>query len=1237
MKSAEFFDATESAPVARTFAAVRQAFDQHAKTLETHAASPWTLRLGKGGGDHPSPEQSLYRHCMEVAVLAAWLFYHAWREGRPPLAAIDDPVPALRTVFAIAFAHDADKRVGDGRSRSPSAEDVAVVYAELGMASWSGLSLEALCTAVSRVENRGLENALAGTSLLDLLESKLAEFVREGDNLLSRAARQGGSTAAFIAILNQDLPRLRRLYGVPEQPLRLLRFRHHPVVLHRLHSFLSYRLYSVDAYPLVLVRQGDRLEAGIAEAIAPELADWLDQFEDYLADAEPSLKVNPTTGTVTPFNIGESDDLARAVLAGGTRQAELLLRVSAKDWEAVAHLVNFWVMRGGAPLATAAPKGSLCPALKAEGEVKPRHCFWRAAALAAAQAMGGKGAPDRLLAWPGMAADWSGHGIEAGQLDGLSLRTLAALQASMLLEDDGDFHACLNEVHGPWREKPALDPGARAIVQGLKAQVGLGGADRRADPYTKPAKGGVCLVCGTPSERPIETGTMKLAGIKATSFGNRIGHEKHLWSERGENYLCPACVRIQGLLLEAQPGLRGTPMLVATPVRHLLDTCGGDQQNSVLRGYDAVSKDGHRKVLPWNADAGFDEPLLFEERPKAFEETVDHMHRLARYAALSGEPVHAFVASPRACRAAFLYEGMPELLKELLADITAPEGGVSRAHLHRLALRLDLFLALLRENDGMAAMQALPRFGWWAAAFVLGRAARQAKGGWSQGITHHVAAMREEYPMNPYDQWLDALVRLSVDIHQPDIRNATGAEWTLPLRTALQTYQKHYAFGPGGTQDAIAQSLRANLSRRFDHRRTKDLDERLQTFAEAAYGLLAKAQEEFDLESGFLRFLFAAYEGGYRREVAEYWKHNKAAAPYPNPWSLSMSASFETLYAQLARQIQARYELADTPYDIPALPEAQCIVIPLVREAIAPILVRNNDADEITDMVFEDAQGSRVNRVRIIASKTKGVERRRGAQILRAMGMGGWTAANKAAVPKGKKPGEVFDLNSLVFGDSGMIDEGGKKFVAPIHAAVLYSDAISVQPKREIIHSVFRQGGIAEDGGNFDAEGHQSSNNIFTTYAVNPGALFVQSLVLPGRRLTREGLDHLLLSIGLTGAYGGATAVTGTNLRTRCLGIYWGRLERAVNAPGEMLKAIGAARDAEGVVRALEQAFAAAYPHAIARETMEKALDALIGEFESGSPELLARYAAAKDQAAALFDAWFGKPASEKKKAKAGA
>lgn len=877
MTLTEFFEVDDAAPVAQAFRAVRKAFNRHVGTLGLHEYSPWTLHLGKGGpkpggGYYEGSEQSLYRHCMEVAVFGAWLFHHAWQAGRLPLKRDADPVPALRTLFAIAFAHDADKRAGDGKSRSPTQEDVRQVYEELGMADWSGLSLPEMVAAVSLVENRGLGRAVFGEALLAPLADKLAELIHQGDNLLSRVARQGGSAREFISVFNADLPTLHRLYDVPEQPLRLVRFRHHPIVLHRLQTFLSPWFAADEFYPLVWARRGETLELGIGEGM--DLPAWLDRFEEQLADSEPSLKVNPTNGTVTLFNTGGADDLMRAV-RDHARQAELLLRITARNWENVIPLVHFWVMRCGASVSVAAMKGSLCPVLKSNGDISPSHPFWRAAALAAGQT--DRAMTERLLAEDhGAVVDGlRQNGIVPENLDGLSLRTAAALQASLLFGEE-NFLDWLDRIHGPWSKKADVDPGARAIIASLKAQLGCVEKEETPLPYLKPMVGGTCLLCGRPTVRFIEAGTMKLAGIKSSSFSNRIGHEKHLGSEKGENYLCPACVRIQGLLLETQPNLRGNPLLISTPVRHLLDSRTGGCQKNVLRGYDAVSKENHTKVFPWEADAGFDEPLLFEERLTAFDETIDHMYRLACYAALSGEPVHAFIASQRECKSAFLYEGTPELLKELLSDIGNEEGGISRAYLKRLVRRLDLFRSLLSENDGMAGMQAMPRFGWWAAAFVLGRVANKGKEGWNSRTFYHVELAREEYPMNEYDNWLDTLVQHSVAIHKPR-SDASGAEWTLMLRTALETYQKHYVFGVQTTQDAIAQSLRANLSRRLqDELFKKDLDERLQTFAKSAYELLVKADAEFDLESGFLRFLFAAYEGGYRRQVTEYWRQKKS-------------------------------------------------------------------------------------------------------------------------------------------------------------------------------------------------------------------------------------------------------------------------------------------------------------------------------------------------------------------------
>lgn len=321
------------------------------------------------------------------------------------------------------------------------------------------------------------------------------------------------------------------------------------------------------------------------------------------------------------------------------------------------------------------------------------------------------------------------------------------------------------------------------------------------------------------------------------------------------------------------------------------------------------------------------------------------------------------------------------------------------------------------------------------------------------------------------------------------------------------------------------------------------------------------------------------------------------------------------LFPLLASKMEEHYELADKSYVIPALPQAQCIVIPLLREAIAPILVRNNEADEITDMHLAGAL-----RVRMIASKTKGVERRRGAQILRALGMGGRAAANKAYIPEGMKAGEIFDLNSFIFGDSAK--EKGSS-IYPVHAAVLYSDAVSLQPKKELVNSVFRQGGVYEDGGNFNAENKTTSANIFTTYAVRPGALFVQSIVATGRRLTRTALDHLLLSVGLAGAYGGATATTGTNLRTHFAGLYWGRCERAINAPQEMLGAMGEQGDLKDMLDSLGAAFSQAYPNGVDRQSLSNYLRDLVEQFERSDKELLARYVEASQMAASLFNAWF--------------
>lgn len=321
----------------------------------------------------------------------------------------------------------------------------------------------------------------------------------------------------------------------------------------------------------------------------------------------------------------------------------------------------------------------------------------------------------------------------------------------------------------------------------------------------------------------------------------------------------------------------------------------------------------------------------------------------------------------------------------------------------------------------------------------------------------------------------------------------------------------------------------------------------------------------------------------------------------------------DSLFNQLSVQVKTTYEVADKPYDIPALPEAQCIVIPVVREAIGPLLVRNNDADMVTDTLAAEEL-----RVRIIASKTKGVEKRRGNQILRTLGLGGRAATNKAYI-KGDA-GDVFDLNTFVFGDSA---NGSKKAIYPVHAAVLYSDALSVQPLDQVMDDVFRQGGIGDEGVSYDAERHRTSSNIFTTRAVTAGTIFVQSLVMTGRRMTREAFDHLLLAIGLSGSYGGATATTGTNLKTTLGGVYWGSFERALNSPHEMLKKLEKTDSVPAILEKLEKEFSSQYPQEISAKDINDYVASLIQRFESEDKELLDRYKKAADNVKGLFNAWF--------------
>lgn len=288
----------------------------------------------------------------------------------------------------------------------------------------------------------------------------------------------------------------------------------------------------------------------------------------------------------------------------------------------------------------------------------------------------------------------------------------------------------------------------------------------------------------------------------------------------------------------------------------------------------------------------------------------------------------------------------------------------------------------------------------------------------------------------------------------------------------------------------------------------------------------------------------------------------------------------------------------------------------LLREAIAPVVFRNAE-QEITDIEFNDD-----TYIRAVPNKFKYPERARGLQVLRAMAAGGRWPQNKTVVPKGGKPSDAFDLNTLVFGDSAVHDSR----VLPVRAAVNYSDGLSLRDKYLCVEESFHNR-AAEDGSLFDADSKKNSDNLFTRHFIRPGTLMVQVLSTRGRVLPPIGLKHLLLSVGLAGSYGGQTAITGTNIRTRFVGAYADPFEPAIASPYELLKGLrdAASDDPIAMVEQLHSLSSPAYELAIPGAEVETWVAQVIADFNQSDSPLQQQYDEAKPAVARLFDEWFGK------------
>lgn len=309
-------------------------------------------------------------------------------------------------------------------------------------------------------------------------------------------------------------------------------------------------------------------------------------------------------------------------------------------------------------------------------------------------------------------------------------------------------------------------------------------------------------------------------------------------------------------------------------------------------------------------------------------------------------------------------------------------------------------------------------------------------------------------------------------------------------------------------------------------------------------------------------------------------------------------------------------EDAKKSYAQPALKNLGSVTFVVLRELISPASFRNAES-EITDI---ESRGRR--HVRAVANKFKFGERARGLQVLRFFAAGGVSAQNKTAFYGKEKPSDKFDLNALVFGDSA---NAGNK-VLPVKAAAQYSDAISLQEYGDAVDVTFHNR-ASEDGTLFNAQKKENSVNLFDRHFVRPGTLLLQTISFNGKVAPLEAVEHLILSMGLAGAYGGQTSIYGVNVRNHVVGCYAGRFERDLASPYVAVDALYQAgvdvADSVAVVDALKNLYSHAYPIEVNGAEIVDVQKSLIARLEAEDDGMRTSYQGNAKKIGAYFDAWF--------------
>ncbi|MCL6576732.1 MAG: hypothetical protein K6T64_11385 [Kyrpidia sp.] len=747
---------------------------------------------------------------------------------------------------------------------------------------WEGYSAEKLHHAVSLVENRGEGQALLGPSLPPLIRYLAAKIVHDADNLVSTAM----SPAALVQEYNIRLPKWTVRYGISNTPFRLLTWHDEPPVLHTLQTVILDMLYEIDQMPLVLTREGTVLWAAVPEPVTPRFV--LERFQETIGKPVSKVRFKNTTASVVLDNIRSLEDL-RDQLELSLPQ---LLVVKVKDGGVAVPYAHYWASKctgaAGTPLRIwdgKTERGNKQTSLVRLQSETPLPTYSKALVCAALLSAGGNEAVQKALEWNESVVRESLRemDIPLENLDPLTRRTVVAMQSALSVPDD-ILEAWADYVYGQFSQEIAGDAiGTRALTAHLGRQVGLDlDETEQSNPgvFEAHPDGGACLLCGAPATRLIVGGTMDVL-VKSSAFNTRPGHKTDPWRAQGENYLCDACVARQRLWKTSaeqwriRGGLGGPqiPLLVATPIRSWLyqdyaKSAEKEEESHLFSCVDVLNVDGWVRALPWNSTTAESLALAWEPRQNGLEEILGQMRNLAAYAAYSGEPVHAFIASFRLCPESFVYEPMPELVKNLLrkAGVCNPHYGVYRKDLGLLIEVLDAFITLLkRDGKGREALEAVEDFGWWSAAWCLFDPTwgSSALGREAQGA---VSKLKEVYPM-VNDEMIKAIALDMATIQSIKPNEASGNKWSLAMRRVLETYDRWSDFGDRQVLErAIADDLyktleRGNILLGRDEAKTREVCLRV---TRRILHIVKDMESTYQaLTSTHRRFLVAAYEATF--------------------------------------------------------------------------------------------------------------------------------------------------------------------------------------------------------------------------------------------------------------------------------------------------------------------------------------------------------------------------------------